>query len=217
MATFCQNIVDLYSSALGTNMTALPEDRMAVLMEKIKEKMKHFECNFSGTDAKKIHKALDSDGDKVVTESEWTSWILRGVSLSFYERKRFSGKSSLNMRMTNFLEAVCVICGGFDLLHGMVLTFKERKLMKLSKEAMRSGLKMLFDQFDTDASGCITSASLPSEKPWPHTRQPSLHCAAHTSLGTSDNTLHRNTHTDSTNQRNLANGDSTRISDLVCW
>lgn len=157
---FCDNVMQLYNRALAPGMSALPEDRMSALMEMIKTKMSNFACHFTGEDAKKIHRALDNDGDAVVTESEWTSWILRGVSLSFSERKRFSEKSSINLRMTSFLESVCVVCGGFDLLHGMILTPHERVVSKLSKEALSAGLKLLFDQFDTDASGCIDESEL---------------------------------------------------------
>jgi hypothetical protein len=160
VTSFCEKVVILFNSALAPGMTALPESRMAALMELIKKKMANFSCEFSGADAKKIHEALDSDGDQVVTEAEWTSWILRGVALSFTERKQFSGKSSINLRMTGFLEAVCVVCGGFDLLHGMILTPHDRHVTQLSKEALSAGLKLLFDQFDTDASGCIDESEL---------------------------------------------------------
>ena len=157
---FCDNIIKLYRSALRKGMETLPEKDMIILMENIKSKMSRFQCSFTAEDAKKIHKALDRDGDRVVTEIEFASWILRGIALSFSERKRFAAKSALNMRMTNFLEAVCIHCGGFDLLHGMTMSPEAKRVENLSQERLVSGLKMLFDQFDTDSSGVIDENEL---------------------------------------------------------
>ena len=59
-----------------------------------------------------VESILEGTTQEVITEQEWAAWILRGLSLSFSERKKFSAKSNLNLRMTSFLESVCIVCGG---------------------------------------------------------------------------------------------------------
>ena len=71
-------------------------------------------------DADYIFRALDTDGDNSINDLEFITWVLRGASLSFSERHMFVAESDINMRIVNFFEVVCVLCGGADLLDGMM-------------------------------------------------------------------------------------------------
>ena len=157
---FQKAVNDIFTNACGKNEDTLSQIQLEKLVDTIQIKLKDFSCIFGSKDANEIHRALDSDGDGVITSVEWTSWILRGAALSFQERNKFSGKSDLHKRMCNFLEAVCILAGGSDLLHGMTLDMKKADANTMTNEQLTRGLRMLFEQFDTDKSGNIDQNEL---------------------------------------------------------
>ena len=156
---FQRSVNEIFTTACDKN-DALDPPQLQKLVGSIQTRLKEFLCIFTEKDANEIHRALDSDGDGVITGIEWTSWILRGAALSYQERNKFSSKSELHTRMCNFLEAVCILGGGSDLLHGLTLGMKKADAKKMSKEQLTRGLRMLFEQFDTDKSGNIDQNEL---------------------------------------------------------
>lgn len=157
---FHEKINETFKSACRKNEEVLDPPQLKVLVEKIRKNLKEFECTFTADDANEIHRALDGDGDGVITAVEFGSWILRGAALSYQERNDFSNKSDLHKRMCNFLEAVCVTSGGADLLHGLIINVKKPNVNTLTKEQLTAGLLVLFNQFDTDHSGNIDQNEL---------------------------------------------------------
>jgi Ca2+-binding EF-hand superfamily protein len=157
---FQKKVNETFQSACKKNKEALSPRQLKSLVEKIKKNLKEFECTFTADDANEIHRALDGDGDGVITAVEFSSWILRGAALSYQERNDFSSKSALHKRMCNFLEAVCVISGGAELLHGLMINVKKTTVDSLTIEQLTDGLQILFNQFDTDHSGTIDQNEL---------------------------------------------------------
>ncbi len=157
---FCTSVAQMFQSACRKGETTLTVAQLESLVVKVKEMRSEFKCTFTAADAVEIHRALDADGDNTISQHEWTAWLLRGAALSYQERSKFSAKSDLHDRMTNFLEAVCISCGGADLLHGMTLGAKAHSAAQLSIEDLTKGLQTLFYQFDTDKSGFIDESEL---------------------------------------------------------
>ena len=159
---FQSKISSTFKLACRKNQEVLDPPQLKLLVENIHTRLPDFDCIFTGVDAGEIHRALDGDGDGIITEIEFGSWILRGAALSYQERSKFSGKSALHKRMCNFLEAVCLVCGGGNLLHGLTLDHSKATINadSLTPEQLTAGLQMLFNQFDTDHSGNIDKNEL---------------------------------------------------------
>lgn len=160
IGAFQAKVEETFKNACAKGSDVLTRPQLKKLVETIGSKLQNFECVFKSSDADEIHKALDSDGDGIITSIEFVSWILRGAALSFQERKNFCEKSELHKRMCNFLEAVCVLCGGADLLHGLILAPSKLSGDSLTTEEITAGLLVLFNQFDTDKSGSIDKNEL---------------------------------------------------------
>ena len=160
ISDFQEKVSAVFISACKKKQEELSPPQLQLLVKDMRSKLTTFECIFSESDANDIFRALDSDGDGTITSLEWTAWILRGAALSFQERTKFSGKSELHRRLCNFLEASCVLGGGSDLLHGLTMNSVKRSPKQLTPEQLDTGLKLLFEQFDTDKSGTIDKNEL---------------------------------------------------------
>ena len=161
---FNQHVYNLFISARpaahNMSLTLKQLERMfAAVTERMEEGKKNqsVACIFTTKDAKTIFNALDTDGDGSINDHEFISWILRGTSLSYAERHLFVAESDVNMRIINFLEVVVVLCGGAELLDGMMLA---SQTAKVHHDRLEHGLKNLFSHFDADNSGEIDKEEL---------------------------------------------------------
>jgi Ca2+-binding EF-hand superfamily protein len=162
---FTQNIYNLFISAkpfvhnMSLSVTKLENmfDAVQERMDLSKESSKRVACIFSKSDAKHVFNSLDTDGDKAINDHEFMTWVMRGASLSYAERKLFIGENDVNMRIVNFLEVVCVLCSGADLLDGMMLA---SQTASAHADMLEHGLKNLFSHFDADNSGEIDRTEL---------------------------------------------------------
>ena len=161
---FHDNVYNLFISARPSSQTmSLTLKQLVKMFTAVTERMEDTEknnkvaCLFSALDAEAIFNALDTDGDASISDHEFITWVLRGASLSYAERHIFVSESDVNMRIVNFLEVICVLCGGAGLLDGMMLA---SQTAQTQKEMLEQGLKNLFSHFDADNSGEIDKKEL---------------------------------------------------------
>jgi len=161
---FSDNIYNLFISAKPrVHDMSITLQQLEEMFDAIRERMdagkdhENVTCIFARSDAKHIFNSLDTDGDKVINDHEFMTWVMRGASLSYSERKLFTAEGDINMRVVNFLEVICVLCGGADLLDGMMLA---SQTASNAKTALEHGLKNLFSHFDADGSGEIDREEL---------------------------------------------------------
>jgi Ca2+-binding EF-hand superfamily protein len=92
-------------------------------------------------DASVVMSALDADGDGEVDHSEWEDWILSNRALSAADRAHVTSMSEIHSRLDRFVEVIVMIAS--------------RKMYRLGGDTLISGLKTVFEEFDTDGDGVI--------------------------------------------------------------
>ena len=161
---YLQNIINLFVSAQpAIHNMSISLSQLEAMFNAVRQRMEngdghsYISCSFTKSEATSIFMSISTNNGISIDQHEFTTWILRGTSLSFAERKLFASESDIHMRIVNFFEIVCVLCGGADLLDGMMLA---SQTASAHTDMLEHGLKNLFSHFDTDNSGEIDRPEL---------------------------------------------------------
>jgi Ca2+-binding EF-hand superfamily protein len=95
----------------------------------------------TSSDADLVMSALDADGDGHVDYEEWEEWVVSNRTMTEADISSFASISPTHGRLNRFVESIVKIASD--------------KMRRLGGDQLLRGLRMMFEEFDTNENGAI--------------------------------------------------------------
>ena len=95
----------------------------------------------TSSDADLVMSALDADGDGQVDYEEWEEWVVSNRTMTEADISSFASISPTHGRLNRFVESIVKIASD--------------KMRRLGGDQLLRGLRMMFEEFDTNENGAI--------------------------------------------------------------